>query len=138
MDFLDPKKRKHHTIRLFIGYGLVAIAIALVSLILIQQTYHGYDIDKRTGKIIQNGLVFINSKPVSADVYANGEKKGNTNLRLVIPSDNYKIELKRQGYNTWSRSLYLEGGSVVQLTYPLLFPTKIIRTDTTVYKSNPT
>ncbi len=38
MDFLDPAKKRAHTIRLFIGYILIAIVVATVSLILLLES----------------------------------------------------------------------------------------------------
>jgi len=137
MDFLDPAKKRAHTIRLFAGYILVAIAIAIGSLILLLQAF-GYDVDRRTGQVIQNGLVFVNAHPESADVYLNGVPKGRTDTKLAIPAGQYDLELKRDGYRSWKRSFSLEGGSIEQLVYPVLFPTNLITKDLQLYATVPT
>ena len=95
MDFLDPNKKRAHTIRLFVGYFLVGTAIALASLILLFQSF-GYDVDRKTGKVIQNGLIFLSAHPESADVYLNGQRKDKTDLRLAVPAGPYSVELKPQ------------------------------------------
>ncbi len=136
MDFLDPSKKRSQNIRLFLGYILVAIAISLASLILLLQSY-GYDVDRRTGKVIQNGLVFLDSHPVSAEVTVNGVSKGRTSLKLVMPAANYTIELKQAGYQTWSKTVSLVGGSIEQLVYPFLFPSKLVSADQQLYISPP-
>lgn len=136
MDFLDPSKNRAQTIRLFIGYFLVGAAIALASLILLFQSY-GYDLDRRTGRVIQNGLVFVSSHPVSTALYVNGQYKAQTSARLSIPSGNYTIELKQTGYRTWKRTFTLQGGDIEQLIYPLLFPQKLVTSDVQLYGSSP-
>jgi hypothetical protein len=124
MDFIDPKKKKIHRTTLFVGYGLMAIAISLGTAILVLLAY-GYDFDRKTGSVIQNGLVFIQSNPVSADVYVNGERRGDGNQRLVLPSGEYAVELQREGYRSWQRDFFLEGGSIKRFVYPFLFPNDI-------------
>lgn len=136
MDFLDPAKKRSHNRRLFIGYILVAIAIAMASLILLLQSF-GYDVDRKTGKVIQNGLVYFSAKPVGADVYINGERKGTTDLRIALPEGDYSIELRRQGYISWKKDLRLEGGSIEQLVYPYLFVEKQVTIDEQLYAKPP-
>jgi len=134
MDFLDPKKKREHAIRLMIGYVLIGIAIAMGSFVLLLQAY-GYDLNK--GQVIQNGLVFVASHPVSANLYLNGAAKGTTSTKLTIPAGQYTIALKRTGYRTWQRTFTLEGGTVKQLVYPVLFPTKLVTSDSLLYSSTP-
>jgi hypothetical protein len=136
MDFLDPAKKRQHKIRLLVGYFLVAIAILTLAYLLILQSY-GYDYDRHTGQIIQNGLVYTSSHPTSADVYVNGQLKGSTNLKLNIPAGNYDIVLKSRGYRDWQTTINLDGGSIVQLNYPLLVPNKLTSTEVRLYDQNP-
>jgi hypothetical protein len=122
MDYLDPEKKRAHRIRLFIGYALLAVAIGVSTLILAYLA-NGYYVDRDTGEIIQNGLVFVDSNPSGADVYLNGEKQsGKTDARLVIPGGSYDIGVYKPGYRNWTRSLTLEGGSLRRLTYARLIP----------------
>lgn len=136
MDFLDPAKKRAYNIQLFIGYFLVAIAIIVAATILLFQT-SGYDVDRKTGDIIQNGLVFVSAHPQSADIYLNNTNKGNTDARFTIPAGNYNIELRRKGYRTWKNNFTLGGASIERLVYPFLFPEKLITTDQQQYDSPP-
>ena len=125
MDFLDPVKKRALRNRLIAGYFLIGTAILLVTLILVFQSY-GYDLDRKTGSIIQNGLLFVSSEPVPSDIYLNGKQvKSNSDARLVLPSDVYKLELKHDGYRTWQRTISLAGASIDRVVYPFLFPTKL-------------
>ncbi len=124
MDFLSPKKKRAHQIRLAIGYGLMAIALTISTLILVFAA-NGFDIDRKTGDIIQNGLILVDAKPDGAEVYVDGQHQGGTSARLVLPAGAYSIELRRDGYRSWQHDVQLEGSSIEQLVYPFLFPTDL-------------
>ncbi len=136
MDFLDPDKKRKHQRRLYIGYTLIGIAIFMTSAILVLQSY-GFDFNRKTGEVIQNGLIFADAAPEAAKIYLNGKDVGTTDKRLTVPAGPYKIELKRDGYRTWTRSFNLEGSTIERLVYPFLFPTKITPKDQKTYASAP-
>jgi len=122
MDYLDPRKKKLNNARLLIGYVLLGIAISITTVLVVYLT-NGYYVDPKTGDVIQNGLIYIDSKPESAEIFLNGEKqRGATDARLVVPEGPYNIELKRDGYRPWSRTLQLEGGVLRRLSYARLIP----------------
>lgn len=136
MDFIDPKKKKAHQRRLFIGYALMGIAILIASTILVYQA-NGFDVDRKTGTLIQNGLLFVDSHPVSANITLNGEDKGQTSARLVIPDGKYSLQLNREGYRQWSRDFLLEGSKIERMVYPFMFPTNIQSEDAQLYAQTP-
>jgi hypothetical protein len=124
MDFLDPQKQKEHRIRLALIYALVGLAVLLATTVLLYRSY-GYRVD-REGRVIQNGLVFVSSRPSGADIYLDSKKyKDQSNTRLDIPAGQYVLELKRGGYRDWKRALVVEGGKVARYDYPLLFPVNL-------------
>lgn len=136
MDFLDPKKQKQHAIRLWIGYVLMGVAILLATVVLLYQAY-GYRIN-REGEIIQNGLVFLSSRPEGAMIYSNGERlSDNTNARLSLAAGQYTFELVREGYHTWKRGITVEGGSVQRFVYPFLFPADLRVSSVKQYEDAP-
>lgn len=125
MDFFDPQKQKRHAIRLGVGYALIGLALALATTILLYQAY-GFGID-RSGKVIQNGLVFLSSQPEGGNIYVNGHLyKSQTNTRMVLPAGQYKVRIARDGYRSWQRALTVEGGSVERFDYPFFFPSKLV------------
>jgi len=136
MDFLDPDKKRKHERRLFLGYTLIGIAIFMTSAILVLQSY-GFDFNRKTGEVIQNGLIFADAAPEAAKIFLNGIDVGTTDKRLTVPAGPYKMELKRDGYRTWSRSFNLEGSTIERLVYPVLFPTNITPRDQKTYASSP-
>ncbi len=44
---------------------------------------------------------------------------------MVLPSNIYKTELRRAGYESWKRTIELNGASVEHFDYPLLLPTTL-------------
>lgn len=125
MDYLDPKKKKAKKIRLMIMYALLGVAISIATVVFVFLA-NGYYIDRETGDVIQNGLIYVDSKPESAAIYLNGvQQRGDTDARLVVPEGTYDIELQRDGYHAWKRNLILEGGSLRRLTYARLIPQQL-------------
>jgi len=137
MDFLDPKKKRAYHIRLMVGYVLVAIVIGLGSLILVYAA-SGYGINTKTGQIVQNGLLFVDSQPGGAKVLLNGKDNGvTTSARLVLTSGKYKLEIQKDGYRSWSRSFTLYEQSIARFVYPFLFPVKPLTANLKSYPSQP-
>ncbi|HVX48207.1 MAG TPA: PEGA domain-containing protein, partial [Candidatus Saccharimonadales bacterium] len=122
--FLDPAKQMRHRVILWVGYVLVAIGIVIAALVLLYQAY-GFGIGKN-GQVIQNGLVFFSSQPHPAKIYLNGKLNTNqTNARIALPSGIYRVQLQRDGYRQWQRTIEVEGGDVQHFDYPLLVPSKL-------------
>ncbi len=136
MDFLDPNKKRAHRIRLYIGYVLVAIALLLASTLLLLAAF-GYTLKGTTGEVIQNGLVFVDAHPQQAEMYINGQDKGGTDGRFVLEAGHYTLELQRDGYRSWKRDFTLDGGVIVRLVYPFLFPSKLDSRDVLPFASAP-
>ncbi len=140
MDFLDPNKKRAHKIRLYIGYGLMAVAISLGAVILLYASY-GYGVD-RQGNVFQNGLVFLASIPDAAEVNitkvgTSDTQKAITSDRLVLPSGKYDFEFLKQGYKPWQRTVELKGGGIQRLIYPFLFPEVLKPKDVSLYAEKP-
>jgi hypothetical protein len=136
MDFLDPKKQRAHRIRLFVGYALMAFVISVTALLLVFQAY-GYNFNLQTGDITQNGIVFVDAHPEAAEVYINGQLKGTTDRRLILPANHYTLELRRAGYRTWQRQFTLMGGKIERFVYPFLFPEELVTKEVQLYASAP-
>lgn len=138
MDFLDPKRKQANRRRLIVGYILMAIAVAMGTLVLLFTAY-GFDIDRKTGNVIQNGTIFVDSHPGSSDVFLDGVLQRNkTSMHIVVPgSRQYTIKLQKDGYRDWSRIISLEGGRIERLNYPLLVPKSLVTTDVQLYSGVP-
>lgn len=137
MDYLDPRKRRYYNLRLVIGYILVAIVIGLATVIVVYGA-NGYGFNTKTGQIVENGLLFVDSKPAGAEIFLNGvDKQTATSARMILPAGDYTLTLKRSGYRDWSRSFVLDGQSVSRYIYPFLFPVTPRVTGLHTYKTEP-
>lgn len=138
MDFLDPTRKKAHRRRLLAGYLLVAVAVAMGTLILLFSAY-GWDVNRKTGDVIQNGTVFVDSQPGGSLITLNGEEQRNrTASRLVMPgSRQYTIKLSQDGYRDWERTFSLEGGKIERIVYPVQLPNKLKTVETQLYATAP-
>jgi len=138
MDFLDPKRKRAHRRRLFIGYVLMAVAISMGTLILLFSAY-GYDVDRKTGEVIRNGSMSVASKPSVAKIDIDGKRQSSdTSTRLDLPGgQQYNLALSKEGYRKWSRLVSLESGTIENITYPILIPENIKQTELQLYASAP-
>lgn len=137
MDFLDPRRKKAHRRRLFIGYVLMAVAVSLGTVIILYLAY-GFDIDRKTGTLIQNGIVFVDSKPKGAKVFLNDvEHRNRTDTRMVLPAGTYNIRVEADGYRHWERTFSLSGGQIQRLVYPFLIPNTFETSDVQQYNLMP-
>lgn len=135
MDFMDPGRRLRHNVLLAAGYILIAIALLLLTAILL---FVAYGFGLQNGKVIQSGLLFVSSSPNPAQIYINGERNSNnTNTKLVLPEGTYNFVLKRPGYRDWQRAITVDGGTVESYAYPWLFPTSLTTNTTHTYAAAP-
>lgn len=124
MEFLDPAAKKARTIRLFIGYALLAIVVALATTILVYQAQgFGYDRDKG---VTRSGLLFIDANPTSATITLDGKNSGDkTSARLNLAEGIHSVKLSADKYRDWSKQFAIDGGEVKYILYPRLFPKDI-------------
>jgi len=137
MDFLDPKKKRSYKIRLIIGYVLVAIALGLATVILVYAA-RGYSINTKNGEVVQNGLLFLDSKPGGAAIYLNGQpRNATTSARLVLAVGDYNLKFTKSGYRDWQRPITLDSQTIARYVYPFLFPIKSRVTNLKNYSALP-
>ncbi len=138
MEFLDPIKKRQRSIRLNIGHLLMAALVVIGTYVLVLRA-QGYDIDRKSGEVIQNALVFVDSAPDAATIKINNEQyKDLTNTRMALPDGSYKLELNKAGYRGWQREFSVIGGSVERFTYPVLFPEKLASAEVQTFDGVPT
>lgn len=129
MEFLDPAARKKRNRRRHLGYGLLSVLVLLATYILVA-TAVGFEIFSSNGEVVQNGLLFLDTKPVSANVIINGKQENDkTDSKLALKGGEYEIVLRADGYRDWTKRLAVEGGKVRFAIYPRLFPDTITATD---------
>src|SRR3989338_10729888 len=92
--------------------------IVLASVIAYARGYR-FDLEKRL--VRSTGIIATTSYPKAAKIYVNGELKGVTDTNLTLPPENYLVEIKKEGYTSWSKKINLKGELVINVD-PVLFP----------------
>ena len=115
----------------------MALAIGIATLLLLYRA-EGFGID-RQGEVTQSGLVFVSSNPTNATVYLNDERyRSSTNTRLAPNAGPYTVKIVKDGYRPWERPIWVAGGDVQRLTYPLLIPQNLQTASLADLDSDPT
>ena len=86
-----------------IGYFVVLIA-------------KGYQFDTETYKFVENGILVAKSDPDGASIYIDNNLAGATNTNLKLKPGNYYLEIKKNGYISWSKNLTIKKEEVTQIT----------------------
>lgn len=114
--------------KLFVGvnmgllYTLVFLVVMILStFIAIQYAKGGLHFTK-TGFQKETGLLNANSFPTGAEVYVNGELMTATDNTLYLSPGEYAVEIRKEGYFPWKKSLMIKKELVTQ-TNAQLFPT---------------
>ena len=88
----------------------------------------GYRFDFETKKIVQTGGLYFKVTPRSAQVYVNGELKDTTSIftnsaliENLLPKS-YFIEIKKDGYHSWQKTLEVKESQVVEVKNITLIP----------------
>lgn len=74
-----------------------------------------------TGDVRNTGLLVVNSFPTGAQVYVNGKLTSATDDTLNLDPGTYEVEIRKEGYTSWKKSLNIEKELVTQ-TNAVLFP----------------
>ncbi|HJX46110.1 MAG TPA: PEGA domain-containing protein, partial [Patescibacteria group bacterium] len=75
----------------------------------------GYKFNPKTLKFSPSGLLLIKSNPDGAQIFINGELKTVTNVNLSLAPGTYDIDLKKEGYNSWTKRLTIEKEIVTEI-----------------------
>lgn len=95
------------------------IFITVLAIVIIYARGYRFDIEKKLLK--STGIISATSNPEAAKIYVNGVLKGVTDTNLTLPPENYFVEIKKEGYTSWSKNINLKGELVINVD-PVLFP----------------
>jgi len=113
---------------LFFGCAILFVLFAPLAIIYSQ----GYRINFSPGEgekiITQTGGLFLKIQPRQAKVYINGKLKENTDfffgsllVENLLPGK-YAIEVKKEGYSSWQKTLEIKEKTVTEAKDIVLFP----------------
>ena len=100
----------------------VLFGVAVVAFFL-SKIASGYRLDLTNRSLRPTGLLVINSLPNQATILLNGKQvKNKTNTTLSLTPNEYQLEIKKDGFTSWSKKLLIEKELMVK-TDAYLFPT---------------
>jgi len=102
-------------------FRLLIIAAFFIVLITVIAYARGYRLDTDKNSITSTGILSVNSYPKAAKIYLNGELKGVTDQNISLPPGKYVVEIKKDGYTSWKKTIILKG-ELVESANALLFP----------------
>ena len=121
----------HQGKRLFFFIIFIILFIALIPVVLLYST--GYRLDK-TLSLLPTGGIYVFYPETGAQLYIDGELSDQTSLfyRGIfvdnLPPDNYDIEVRKEGYTPWKKTVDVRAKKVAE-GYPFLIP-EVISTST--------
>ena len=93
----------------------------LIVLIAVIGYARGYRFDLEERSVKSTGIISATSNPKAAKIYLDGKLKGVTDTNLTLAPGNYLVEIKKEGYTSWSKKINLKGELVINVD-PVLFP----------------
>ena len=95
--------------RLIVGLIFVIVLMGVIAYA------RGYRFNPKDGTVTSTGILSVNSSPQPATVYVNGTLHGATDTNLTLPYGQYTVEVKKEGYTDWKKSISLKGETVMSL-----------------------
>lgn len=95
---------------------IIVVFLVIAPLLLLYATGFRYDFQKN--KIVQVGIISLETKPRSASIYLNDEllkKKTPTVINNLLPG-RYSLEIIKNGYHPWRKTINVQSGLAV--VYP--------------------
>ena len=109
------------TQRRLLVFAAFLIFIPLMAFLVIRIA-QGYRPDFSTLSFRPSGLLVATSTPDGAQLFIDGKLTSATNITLNLPPEEYEVEIRKDGFTTWKKTLPLKKELVVK-TDALLFPT---------------
>lgn len=85
----------------------IVTSIFLATLIVIQLA-KGYRPDWNNKSLRPTGLLAVTSQPTGAQVWINQKLKGATDTTFFLTPGEYEVEIKKDGYTSWKKTLTIE------------------------------
>jgi len=117
--------RKNENIKRILTYVVMTLSVlTLVSALIF--VLLGYRFDSESGQIEQGALLQFDSVPTGATVVVDGKTlSSKTPTKSTILPGSHTIVIKKDGYNSWTKTLDAVPGTLTWLNYAVLVPTKI-------------
>ncbi|MCX7881373.1 MAG: PEGA domain-containing protein [Patescibacteria group bacterium] len=115
----------------------ILVFVSVLALIIIYS--RGYRLNLEKKSLVSTGILSITSFPSTAKVYLNGRLKGVTDINLSLTPGEYFVEIKKDGFNSWKKTLKIKGELVYNINAFLvpLNPSLLPLTNLGVFKAIP-
>lgn len=102
---------------------LITWVVVLSGVILLTALTLGYGFNRKEGRVEQNGILQIGTKPSGARITINGSPfSSNTPAKLVSTPGEYELNVTRDGYQPWQKTVPIQAGGITWATYARLVP----------------
>ena len=120
----NPSKKKM-VAKLAVIYTIMIIAtISIVTFIALFML--GYRFDTTKGQIEQYGLLQFASTPSGGTVKVDDKIVGSsTPSKKSVEAGTHTVQMWRDGYETWSKTVEVKSGTLIWLNYTLFVPKKL-------------
>ncbi len=81
----------------------------------------GYRLNWQRKQLSPTGLLVATSSPDGAQIHLNGQLSSATNTTINLPPATYKVEIKKDGFSPWTKTLRVEA-EIVTRAAATLFP----------------
>ena len=108
--------QKRRTVLFSLLAGVLIVAFLVIKLA------QGYRPDLSSGGLRPTGLLVATSVPEGAQLWIDGKLKSATDTTLNLPPDEYQVEIKKDGFFSWQKTIQVKKELVVE-TDAYLFST---------------
>jgi hypothetical protein len=117
----------------FVLYPIAGIIFCIILAVLLTLA-NGYRFTYKEGHVslTKTGMLILTTRPFDASISLNGKTtKYRTSFHLLatkiaaLKPGNYKVEVKKSGYRTWTNTLDIQPNMVTWANYILLFANKL-------------
>lgn len=117
--YSKPLTPKQLLVRVLI-YSLMAVSVVIL-VVIITLFMLGFRLNH--GNLEQYALLQFSSTPSGATVAVDGQVIGSkTPNKQSLPAGQHKVEMWREGYQTWTKTVDIKIGTITWLNYALLVP----------------
>ncbi len=114
------RKKRARAAKLAITEVIMVVAV-IGMIILLTFLAMGYNVNK-DGEVSQQGIAQIHSMPSGASIAIDGNSiLPRTNTNRMMEAGEHYVELTRDNYDSWHKTVNIEPGIVYKLDYPRLF-----------------
>ncbi len=105
---MDKKTRILVSIASIVILGLGTI----IGVLLVQ----GYTFDAKNKKVVQTGVLVVNSVPNGAQIYIDGHYQNVTNTSIsFLPAKKYSIRITKEGYIPWEKEMTIDNQIISEI-----------------------